>query len=80
MGYAKEPVIYDIMDFVRKELDILGSRNALRVLTAVIKMLEKQEWPFRCLISKVYPFDETAQALREWDNNPTEFTKILIIG
>ena len=78
VGYAKEPVTYDTTDFVRKELDILGSRNALRVFPAVIKMLEKQQFPFGDLISKVYPFAETAQALHDWDNNPAAFTKILI--
>ena len=30
IGYAKEPVEYETRLFVMKELDILGSRNALR--------------------------------------------------
>ena len=29
IGYAKEPVAYETRLFVQKELDILGSRNAL---------------------------------------------------
>ena len=29
IGYAKEPVTYETRLFVQKELDILGSRNAL---------------------------------------------------
>lgn len=78
VGYAKKEVCYDTTDFVRKELDIRGSRNALRVFPAVIKMLETRERPFTDLISKIYPFAQTAQAFRDWDANPGKFTKILI--
>ena len=78
VGYAKEEVCYDTTHFVRKELDIRGSRNALRVFPAVIKMLEARQQPFEALISKVYPLEQTAQALRDWDANPGAFTKILI--
>jgi threonine dehydrogenase-like Zn-dependent dehydrogenase len=78
VGYAKSEVCYDTTDFLRKELDILGSRNALRVFPAVIKMLEKRQQPFVDLVSEVYPLEKTAQALRDWDAAPTRFTKILI--
>lgn len=80
VGYSKEPVTYDTTDFVRKELDILGSRNALRVFPAVINMLEKREFPFRDLISKIYPFAKTAQAFEDWEKNPAAFSKILVDG
>jgi threonine dehydrogenase-like Zn-dependent dehydrogenase len=78
VGYAKEQVCYDTSLFVRKELDIRGSRNALLVFPAVIRMLEKRQQPFTDLISRVYPFDETERALHDWDAAPGEFTKILI--
>ena len=78
IGYAKEEVIYDTTDFVRKELDIRGSRNALRVFPAVIRMMEKQLFPFTLLITKIYPFDHTARAFSDWDTAPGEYTKILI--
>jgi threonine dehydrogenase-like Zn-dependent dehydrogenase len=78
VGYAKKEVCYDTTDFVRKELDILGSRNALRVFPAVMKMLEKNERPFIELVTRVYPLAETAQAFRDWDAAPGQFSKILI--
>ena len=78
VGYAKGEVCYDTTDFVRKELDIRGSRNALLVFPAVIKMLEGRQQPFEDLISQVYPFEQTAQALRDWDAAPGAFTKIMI--
>jgi threonine dehydrogenase-like Zn-dependent dehydrogenase len=78
VGYAKQEVCYDTTPFVRKELDILGARNALRVFPAVIKMLEKRERPFTDLITRIYPLAETAQAFHDWDAAPGQFTKILI--
>jgi L-galactonate 5-dehydrogenase len=78
IGYAKHEVTYDSAYFVKKELDIMGSRNALRVFGAVIKMLEKRERPFTDLITRVYPFEETPQAFVDWNAAPGKFSKILI--
>lgn len=78
VGYAEREVCYDVTDFVRKEIDILGSRNALHVFPSVIKMMEHRQFPFAELISRVYPFEEAARAFRDWDAKPGSFTKILI--
>ncbi len=78
IGYAKAEVSYNTAEFVRKELDILGSRNALRVFPSVIAMLQKRERPFPELISRVYPFAEAGTAFQDWDAAPGDFTKILI--
>lgn len=78
VGYAKQEVCFDTTLFVRKELDIRGSRNALRVFPAVIQMLEKRQQPFAELVSRVYPFAATGQALADWDAAPGQVSKILI--
>jgi threonine dehydrogenase-like Zn-dependent dehydrogenase len=78
IGYAKEPVCFDTTDFVRKELDIRGSRNALRVFPAVIRMIEKREQPFAELVTQVYPYAAADEALRNWDRAPGRFTKVMI--
>lgn len=78
VGYTKQEVSYDTKLFVRKELTISGSRNALHVFPAVIQMVEKSEIPFKKLISRIAAFDETEDALKAWDANPGQFTKILI--
>ena len=78
IGYAKQPVSYETRFFVAKELNIRGSRNALRVFPAVIKMLEKREHPYKELISRVYPFDQVQQAFVDWDHNRNDITKILV--
>jgi threonine dehydrogenase-like Zn-dependent dehydrogenase len=78
IGYAKSEVCYDTTGFVQKELDILGSRNALRVFPAVINMIQQRRQPFVDLISEIYPFEKTADAFQDWDAAPTKYAKILI--
>ncbi|MGD0088865.1 MAG: zinc-binding alcohol dehydrogenase family protein [Planctomycetota bacterium] len=78
IGYAKEPVSYETKLFVQKELDILGSRNALGDFAAVITMLERGVFPTDALISRVVPLGRAGEALREWDRNPGAVARILV--
>jgi threonine dehydrogenase-like Zn-dependent dehydrogenase len=78
IGYAKAPVEYETRLFVQKELDILGSRNALDDFPRVIKMLETGRFPVGEVISRVAPLAEAGGALADWSANPAAFTKILI--
>jgi L-galactonate 5-dehydrogenase len=78
IGYTKKEVSYNTQEFVRKELDILGSRNALRVFPAVISMIEQRRLPFIGLITRKYPLEQTLQAFQDWDSAPGKFIKILI--
>jgi threonine dehydrogenase-like Zn-dependent dehydrogenase len=78
VGYAKQNVSFDTTLFVKKELDVLGSRNALDVFPAVLEMLENKERPFPDLVTRVFPFAQTADALSYWDSNPAEVHKIQI--
>ena len=79
IGYAKEPVAYETSLFVQKELDILGSRNALpEDFREVIRMLEEHRFPVDDVISAVVPIEEAPEILRQWSNNPAAFTKIMV--
>jgi 2-desacetyl-2-hydroxyethyl bacteriochlorophyllide A dehydrogenase len=79
IGYAKEPVSYETRLFVQKELDILGSRNALpEDFHAVINMMEARKFPVEQAVSAVVPLEEAGQALRSWSENPSQFRKILV--
>ncbi len=79
IGYAKEPVSYETRLFVQKELDILGSRNALPSdFKEVIRMLEQKRFPVEETISAVAEFEEGPKILRAWSENPAAYTKILI--
>jgi threonine dehydrogenase-like Zn-dependent dehydrogenase len=80
IGYAKAPVTYETKYFVMKELDILGSRGALRSnFEAVIKLLQSGRYPVAETITHTIPLSEAGNALREWNENPTAVTKIQIV-
>jgi len=79
IGYAKEPVAYETRLFVQKELDILGSRNALpEDFLEVIRMLEEHRFPVDDAVSKIVQLDETPEAIAAWSADPAQFSKIMI--
>ena len=78
IGYAKAPVEYETRLFVQKELDILGSRNALGDFPRVMEMLEAGRFPVNEVISRIAPLALAGEALAEWSADPAAFTKILI--
>ena len=79
IGYAKEPVAYETRLFVQKELDILGSRNALpEDFREVIRMLEAGRFPVEDAVSAIVPMEEAARMLGEWSDAPAKFTKIMV--
>jgi threonine dehydrogenase-like Zn-dependent dehydrogenase len=79
IGYAKEPVAYETRLFVQKELDILGSRNALpEDFREVIRMLEAGSFPVDDAISAVIPMEDAGRLLAEWSEAPGKFTKIIV--
>ena len=77
IGYAKKPVEYDTRYIVQRELDIMGSRNALADdFRAVIAYLERGTFPVDDVVTHVVPLSEAGEALAAWSANPAEFTKI----
>jgi len=80
IGYAKKPVEYETGMFVRKEIEIYGSRNCEKDVDfpAAIAYLEKGGFPVDDVISRVVTLEEAGQALAEWSENPGPITKILV--
>jgi len=79
IGYAKNPVTYETKLFVQKELDILGSRNALpHDFAEVMRLLETGTFPVDRAVSAVVPLQEAPAALARWSENPASITKIMV--
>ncbi|MGA2095297.1 MAG: zinc-binding alcohol dehydrogenase family protein [Candidatus Acidiferrum sp.] len=79
IGYAKEPVAYETRLFVQKELDILGSRNALaQDFQRVIQMLEARKFPVEQAVGNIISLEEAPRVLQAWSGNPSKFTKIMV--
>ena len=78
IGYAKKPVEYSTGIFVKKEIDILGSRNCLGDFPEVIRYLESGKFPVDDVITKTVSLDEAGKALADWSENPGPITKIIV--
>jgi 2-desacetyl-2-hydroxyethyl bacteriochlorophyllide A dehydrogenase len=77
IGYAKAPVTFDTTQFVRKELDILGARNATADdFRAVIEVLRAARFPVTDVVSRVVPLEQAGDALRAWDADPGAITRV----
>ena len=78
-GYAKEKIPFDTQYFVKKELDIRGSRNAMPDdFVSVIDFLKRGICPVDELITAIYSPEEAQTALERWSANPGEVFRILI--
>ena len=79
IGYAKDPTNFRTADFVKKELDLLGSRNAQPDdFQAVIDYLKQGTCPYDKLITAVVKPEEAAEAMRNWHENPGKVFRILV--
>ena len=79
IGYAKERISFDTSYFVKKELDIRGSRNAMPDdFKAVIKYLQRRECSVESLISGIVKPEEAQAALEAWQCSPGKVFRILV--
>lgn len=79
IGYAKQPIAYDTKQFITKEIDIRGSRNALRSdFDNVIEWLKAHPDAGDLIVSATVPLHEAPAALERWDREPGSYTKIMV--
>jgi threonine dehydrogenase-like Zn-dependent dehydrogenase len=79
IGYPKDLVSYEAKLFIQKELDILGSRNALpEDFFEVMAMLDAGRFPVDAAVTAIVGLDRAPSILAEWSANPAAFTKIMI--
>ena len=77
IGYTKGAVAYDSSLFVKKELDILGSRNAtLDDFRDVIEMLREEKFPCDGAVTRSVALEDAAEALETWHRDPRLVTRI----
>ena len=78
IGYAKSPVEFNTGLFVRKEIEIVGSRNCTDEFPEVIAYLEAGKFPVQEVISKVVSLNDAGDALAGWATDPKGITKIMV--
>ncbi len=78
IGYSKSEVSFQTGLFVKKELDIRGSRNAMPSdFDAVIRYLRRGECPVEKLITRIVAPQDAGVALTEWSQKPGKVFRIL---
>jgi len=78
IGYAKSDVKLNTGLFVKKELDIMGSRNANPSdFEAVIRYLSKGDAPVESFISDIIVPEDSQAALEKWNAAPGKVYRIL---
>ena len=78
IGYAKSAVEFNTGIFVRKEIEIVGSRNCTDEFPEVIAYLEAGKFPVEEVISKIVSLEDAGTALADWAMNPKGITKIMV--
>jgi threonine dehydrogenase-like Zn-dependent dehydrogenase len=79
IGYAKTAVSFDTTQFVRKELDILGARNAtVEDFRAVMDLLLARHFAVTVGVTRVFSMNDAASELRMLDADPASVTRILV--
>ncbi len=79
IGYTRDPVEYDTQFFVKKELDIRGSRNATRDdFHRVMEILRSGQFPVEKVLSATVPLSQAVESLQGWSDAPQAYTKIQV--
>ncbi|MGE8426665.1 MAG: zinc-binding alcohol dehydrogenase family protein [Sphingobacterium sp.] len=79
IGYVKDTIPFDTQFFVKKELDIRGSRNATaKDFVAVMNYLKMKTCPLEDLITAIYRAEDAQIALEAWVNDPGRVFRLLI--
>lgn len=79
VGYSKAEVSYDTTLFNLKELDICGSRNAVRDdFETVIQFVTANPKTSDLLISRIFPWSEVEKSFSYWEENRSGVFKVMV--
>ena len=79
IGYAKVGTEFITKQFVQKEMDIRGSRNAMPSdFRAVIQFMQKNDFPTEELISAVATPETAHDEMKKWADAPAKVFRVLV--
>lgn len=79
IGVGKENLDFNFTIIQKKELNIFGSRNALSSdFVELIERVKRGDVPLDKIITKIYQFEDAAQAFEDFDKNQGSILKVLI--
>ena len=78
IGLSDQEVSIPIIDFTRKELTILGSRNNANLFGVALDLVRRHQDQVRQLITHRFPLDQVPAAIRFAAEHPAEAEKVMI--
>ncbi len=78
IGLSDQEVSLPVIDFTRKELTIVGSRNNAGLFGAAVDLVSRRREEVGALITQRYPLAEVAAAIAFADEHPAEVEKVMI--
>jgi len=79
IGISSRDLDFQFSVIQKKELNIFGSRNALKVdFTRLLDIVKKEEINLEKMISKVYSFNHAEEAFADLDKNMSNHLKMLL--
>lgn len=79
IGVGKENLDFNFTMIQKKELNVFGSRNALKEdFLELIDLVNKGETPLNRIITNVYKFEDGARAFHDFANNPGNMLKAVL--
>ncbi len=79
IGVGKKNLDFNFTLIQKKELNVYGSRNALKKdFLELIDIVKAGKAPLERVITNMYPFHKAAQAFEDFSNNPGDMLKVMI--
>lgn len=79
IGVGKKNLDFNFTLIQKKELNVFGSRNALKKdFLELIDLVKEGKAPLEKVITNVYRFEDAAKAFQEFSENQGEMLKVMI--
>ena len=79
IGVGKKNLDFNFTMIQKKELNVYGSRNALKKdFMELIDLVKEGKVDLEKIVTNVYPFDEIATAMADFDRNSAKMLKVMI--
>jgi L-gulonate 5-dehydrogenase len=78
IGLSNEPVSIPMVEFTRKELNVIGSRNSTGLFAEAVDLVARHAAVLAPLVTQSFPLAETPHAIRYARAHPDEVVKVVI--
>jgi L-gulonate 5-dehydrogenase len=79
VGLSTQEVALPVVEFTRKELTILGSRNNAGLFGQAVDLVRRRREAVHALITHRFPLEEVPRAMEFAVHHPTEAEKVMIL-